>query len=203
MNTENIILINIIGIGYDVCVGDVSSELTVVFSKAVRQEKQSLHHLLFDEEFYKKYVLPQMDSSNNNYFSWKDFNNKAMYRGANLLESGQLEIWINRKRVKTYKFHELTNKAMLFPLFDFREQILSEMLNNETCILIGVQEKGHLAKFKMKIEKFIPEELQLHIIQFQCSNVSIKLLYKITYSGMVLKSLKQDTVVTGTVFTMI
>lgn len=203
MKTENRILINIIGIGYDICVGEVSPELTYAFSKAVKQEKQSLYHLLFDEAFYKKYAIPQMDNPNSNYLSWKDFNNQAMYRGPNLLENGQLEIWIHRKRAKTYMFHELTNKAILFPLFDTREQILSEMLNNETSILIGVQEKGHLAKFKMKIDKFIPEELQLHIVQFQCSNVSIKLLHKITYSGVVLKSLKQDTVVTGTVFTMI
>lgn len=200
MATDNKILINVIGTGYDVCVGEITPQTKEIFNAAVEQENKPLNHLLFDNDFYKKYPI-----ANSYHFweysNWKDFDDKAVYRGANLLEYGQMEIWINKKKVKTYKFHELISNATLFPLFDANEELLTELLTGSN-LLIGVQEKGHLAKFTIKSFKFIPEELQLHIVNFTSGKSNIKLLYKITYFGKALISLKQDTVVTGTVFNL-
>ena len=204
MEKESSILINIIGTGYDVSVGEVPPDLFEFFRKAVNVEKQSLHDLLFDEDFYKKYEISKANNSVK-YASWKDFNDNAVYRGANLMENGQLEIWINRRRVKTYRFGELIGDATLFPLFGSEEAFINEAseANINKQIVIGFQEKGQLAKYKIKSGKFLYEELKLHIIQFLYFKSTIKLLYKITYSDLVLNSLKHDTVVTGTVFTMI
>lgn len=198
MDKENKILINIIGTGYDVCVCEVSPGLLDILTMAVAKEERSLDYLLFEDEFYTKYQISKTDTKN--YSSWKDFNNKAMYRGANLSERGQLEIWFNRKRIRTYQFHELISEATLFPLFDNHEQILKDTLSDKPNFIVGFQEKGHLAKYKMKIEKFIPEEFQLHILQFLTPSLTIRLLHKITYAGNQLESIKDDTVVTGTLF---
>ena len=198
MKPDNKILINIIGVGYDVCVCEVPLGLFDHLGLAIATEERSLGYLLFDDEFYRKYQISKSDTKN--YSCWKDFGNKGFYRGANLMERGQIEIWINRKRVKTYQFHELINNATLFPLFETTELVLSELLGNQPEFILGVQEKGHLAKYVIKSDKFLPEELQLYIVEFGFSEKRIKLLYKVAYLGVALKSLKNDTVVTGTGF---
>jgi hypothetical protein len=196
METEDRILINVIGVGYDVCVGDVSPEQKVILNAAVIQEKQSLHNLLFDEDFYKKYELPKVNSSLN-CRSWKDFSNIGKYRGAHLLETGQIEIWINGKRVRTYKFNELANELSLFPAFIVEEK---QSTVTENTFYIGLQEKGHLAKFRFKTRKFIPNELKLHIIHFPTSKSKLQILYTLSYLGVILESLNSDTVIIGTIF---
>ena len=198
METEIKILINTIGIGYDVCVCEVPPGLMDHLGLAMSTEERHFAYLLFEDEFYVKYKIPKTDTKN--YSSWKDFGNKGFYRGANLLERGQIEIWINRKRIKTYQFHELISNATLFPLFDTKELNLSELRGKEPEFILGFQEKGHLSKYIIKADKFFPEELHLHIVEFLFSGNRIKLLYKITYQGTALKSLKDDTVVTGTGF---
>ena len=199
MSSENKVLINIIGTGYDVCVCEVHPGLFDQLSLGIATEERSLDYLLFEDQFYAKYQISKIDTQN--YSSWKDFNNKGEYRGANLNERGQLEIWFNRKRLRTYQFNELISDANLFPLFDNQEVILKNTLNaNQPNFVLGVQEKGHLSKYRMPLDKFIPEEFQLHILQLFTPRVTIRLLHKITYSGNVLKSIKEDTVVTGTVF---
>ncbi|MBL0330048.1 MAG: hypothetical protein IPP64_11680 [Bacteroidetes bacterium] len=199
MKSENKVLINIIGTGYDVCVCEVPSLLLDQLNLGIAKEERSLGYLLFEDEFYAKYQIPKTDTKN--YSTWKDFDNKGVYRGANLSERGQLEIWFNRKRIKTYQFHELINDANLFPLFDNQEQFLKDTLDtNKPNFVVGYQEKGHLSKYRMNIDRFIPEEFQLHILQFFTPQLTIRLLHKITYSGVEVKSLKDDTVITGTLF---
>ncbi len=201
MKKENNILINIIGTGYDVCVCELPPGLMDELGVGIAQEERSLGDLLFEDEFYKKYSISKSDTKN--YESWKDFGNKGIYRGANLAERGQLEIWFNRKRLITYQFNELINEGILFPLFDNQEQKLKELVSDKSNFVIGVQEKGHLAKFKMKIDTFIPGAFQLHIIEIFTPEKIIRLLHKITYEGNTLKSIKDDTVVTGTLFNWI
>jgi len=198
---ENNILINIIGTGYDVCVCEPPSGLMEELGLGIAQEERSLGYLLFDDEFYKKYSISKSDTKN--YESWKDFGNKGFYRGADLSDRGQLEIWFNRKRLITYQFNELINDGILFPLFDNQEQKLKDCVSDNFNFVIGVQEKGHLAKFKMKIDTFIPGEFQLHVIEIFTPEKIIRLLHKITYAGNTLKSIKDDTVVTGTLFNWI
>ena len=199
MDKENKILINIIGTGYDVCVCEVSPDLLDILNMAVAKEERSLGYLLFEDEFYTKYQISKSDIKN--YSSWKDFSNKGTYRGANLSERGQLEIWFNRKRIRTYQFHELINDANLFPLFENKEEILKNSLDdNQPNFIVGYQEKGHLSKYRLTIDKFIPDEFQLHIVQFFTPQKTIRLMHKITYSGTTLNSTKDDTVITGTLF---
>lgn len=202
MKPNNRVLINIIGVGYDVCLCEVSPDMKDTFAMALNQEKQSLHHLLFNEDFFNKYEIAKLDNTGN-CKSWNDFENKGVFRGANLLERGQIEIWINRQRAKTYKFSELISAETLFPLFELDERSIFEPDCLNTQLVIGFQETGHLNKFRIKALKFLPEELRLHTVKFHSYNKPIKLLYKVTYLGVALKSLKRDTVVTGTVLEMI
>ncbi len=195
---ENRVLINVIGLGYDVCVCELPPGLLDELSVGVSMEERSLGYLLFDNEFYKKYPISKSDTKN--YVTWKDFGNKGFYRGADLTQRGQLEIWFNRKRLRTYQFHELINDGLLFPLFDVKELVLKTLHDEKSSFVIGIQEKGQLAKYTMKLDKFIPEEFQLHILQFFTPQKTIRLLHRITYSGTALKSIKDDTVVTGTLF---
>lgn len=49
------------------------------------------------------------------------FEGLKFYRGANLLEGGEIEFWKNRKRLKTYNFQEIIQSMMLFPILKIEE----------------------------------------------------------------------------------
>lgn len=197
MKTKNKVLINIIGTGYEISVCEPSPELC---QKLLREDKEdrSASALLLDESFYESFKCPETIEKKN--LSWKNLNNKGMFRGANLNERGQLEIWMNRKRIKTYAFQELMNEAVLFPLFDSEELFLKDVLSDAPAFLIGIQEKGQQGKYYIRADRFNPEEFRLHLIRFQSSGRNIRLLHKISYAGESLHSLKDDTLVTGSVF---
>ena len=186
-------VINIIGTGYDICIGEIPRETQLLFSNTKSGE---LQHLLFDEDFYKRYLIK---SCGKTVHSWNDFNSEGVYRGADIFKSGQIEIWINSKRVKTYKFSELNSQSRLFPLFECSlENIINK--NRKSLIMIGVQEKGFLAKFSFMSKGFLIENLKLHFANISIANNSIRLLTRLSYLDNELKSVKSDTNITGTVF---
>lgn len=49
------------------------------------------------------------------------FEKLKSYRGPNLFEPGQIEFWKDRKRLKTYKFQEIIQSMMLFPILNIEE----------------------------------------------------------------------------------
>ncbi len=57
MKQENNILINVMGTGYEICVGEVSAPLDELFERISKERKLSLHDFLFDDEFYKRYQV--------------------------------------------------------------------------------------------------------------------------------------------------
>lgn len=183
-------MINIIGTGYDLSIENLNYNTHKIISEIKRLEKNKLHYSLFDDSFYTKNKITD------NYKSWKDFNNAGQYRGADLFHKGQIEIWLNRKRKKTYKLSEIENSTFLFPQFNFEKSYLFEKSNQ---LIIGVQEKGYLNKFIFSTPKFLIEDLKFHIIQIKFDLFELKILYNISYQGIELTSLKNDTVVTGNV----
>jgi len=187
------VVINVIGTGYDICIDRLDGNLNFEFDL---KETSELHNCLFGIEFYKK---QHVVNNHKVIHSWKDFNTNGMFRGADVLEYGQIEIWINRRRRKTYKFHELKSDLRLFPLFEITE----EYINSTSQLIIGVQEKGFLAKFVFQSEEFSIEEIKLHFVNIPLKNRSIPLLYKISYCNTELKSQRSDTIITSTVLNMV
>jgi hypothetical protein len=47
------------------------------------------------------------------------------------------------------------------------------------------------------------DELQFHVIEIPMSSGKMKVLYKVVYKGKELKSLKEDTLVTGAVLRVV
>lgn len=111
MKAEDRILINISGTGYDLQVGKLNGADYEQLLNFEKESKSSLNNVLFDDNFYLKNSLSE------NYKSWRDFN-FASYKGADLFQKGQIEIWVNRKRKKTYPISKIENSPLLFPLFN-------------------------------------------------------------------------------------
>ncbi|MBK6525176.1 MAG: hypothetical protein IPG07_06210 [Crocinitomicaceae bacterium] len=101
--------------------------------------------------------------------------------------------------MRTYKFHELYDNATLFPIFNTEVEFLNQQMGSGTHLVVGYKEKGHLAKYVIKSDQFIPHELKVHIVEFAEASLVVKLFYKITYFGIALKSIKESTLITGTV----
>jgi hypothetical protein len=57
MKQENNILINIIGTGYDICVGEVSASIGELFQRISKERKLSLHAFFLMKNFIKKIKL--------------------------------------------------------------------------------------------------------------------------------------------------
>lgn len=183
-------MINIIGTGYDLSIANLNYNTHKILSEIKRLENNKLHYLLFDDSFYIENII------NDNHKSWRDFNNAGQYRGADLFHKGQIEIWINRKRKRTYQFSEIENSTFLFPLFNFEK---SYLLKKENQLIIGVKEKGYLNKFIFSTQKFLIEDLKFHITEIKFDLFELKILHNISYQGIQLTSIKNDTVVTGNV----
>jgi len=131
------------------------------------------------------------------------FEGLKTYRGANLFEPGQIEFWKDRKRLKTYKFQEIVQSAVLFPILNIVEMKFSSSDESKKAIAFGYQEKGHLAKYTIQAKQFLMDELQFHVIEIPMSSGKMKVLYKVVYKGKELKSLKEDTLVTGAVLRVV
>jgi len=131
------------------------------------------------------------------------FEGLKSYRGPNLFEPGQIEFWKDRKRLKTYKFQEIVQSSVLFPILNIEEIKLSASDENKKAIAFGYQEKGHLAKYTIQAKQFLMDELQFHVIDFPMSSGKMKVLYKVVYKGKELRSLKEDTLITGSVLDVI
>ena len=179
--------INLIGTGYELNCALVQKEhehtaihLAKTFLEEA-EEKQAKHNL--SEAQY--------------------FEGLKSYRGANLLEPGQIEFWKDRKRLKTYKFQEIVQSSVLFPILNIEEIKLSASDENKKAIAFGYQEKGHLAKYTIQAKQFLMDELQFHVIEIPMSSGKMKVLYKVVYKGKELKSLKEDTLVTGAVLRVV
>lgn len=125
------------------------------------------------------------------------------YRGPNLFEPGQIEFWKDRKRLKTYKFQEIVRSMVLFPILNIEEVKLSAGVESKKVIAFGYQEKGHLAKYTIQAKQFLMDDLQFHVIDFPMSSGKMKVLYKVVYKGKELRSLKEDTLITGSVLDVI
>ncbi len=125
------------------------------------------------------------------------------YRGANLLEPGQIEFWKDRKRLKTYKFQEIVQSMMLFPILNIEELKLSAGDESKKAIAFGYQEKGFLAKYSIQSEKFLMDDLRFYVIEIPTMPVKMKVLYKVVYRGKELRSVKEDTVLTGAVLRVV
>lgn len=190
MKTEDRILINIIGTGYDLRLGQLNDDNYKILNKIDKQKNDSINELLFNKEFYTKSQISYT------YKSWTDFNDIGIYRGVNLSEMGQIEIWINRKRKKRLLVSEIIEPTSLFPLFKTKKE---NLLLKSHQIIIGVEEKGHLNKFVINTPKFLIEELEFHFVEIKLNSTVLKVLKSISYQGLFLKSVKNDTVITGTI----
>jgi len=131
------------------------------------------------------------------------FEGLKAYRGANLLEPGQIEFWKDRKRLKTYKFQEIVQSLVLFPILNIVEVKLTASDESKKAIAFGYQEKGHLAKYTIQAKQFLMDDLQFHVIDIPMSSGKMKVLYKVVYKGKELRSLKEDTLITGFVLDVI
>ena len=142
---------------------------------------------------------PEEEQAKHNLNEAQYFEALKTYRGANLMEPGQIEFWKDRKRLKTYKFQEIVQSAMLFPILNICKIEFSSIVESKKAIAFGYQEKGHLAKYTIQAKQFLMDDLQFQVIEIPLSPMKLKMLYKVTYKGKELKSLREDTVLTGTV----
>lgn len=183
-------MINIIGTGYDLCIDNLNRNTHPILTKIKNSANGKLNYLLFDDSFYTE------NEMSNNYKSWRAFNNVGQFRGADLFHKGQIEIWLNRKRKKTYQLSEIDNSMSLFPLFNCDKENLTK---KENQLIIGVKEKGYLNKYIFSAPRFTIEDLKFHIIEIKSDLFELKILHNISYQGIQLTSIKNDTVVTGNV----
>lgn len=175
MLPNNRVIINISGTGY--CV--------YIDNKGILKELNDID--LFEKLFLNDEgnASKQQQNYPHNYFN-----------GANMLEKGQLDIWVNRKRKKTIQLSEINVSSALFPILNCKYKTHKNKANQ---LLIAQQEKGLITKMMLPCAQFVIDDLLLHIIHIKIEKTELKLIRKITYNGKQLISLKNDTVVTGSI----
>lgn len=198
MKKEKNILILIFGTGYDFYVGGLKPEKTTEFVSLFYQGKNNLD-FLFTEDIWKNNLRKKIPLLK----KLSDFNLLEYYRGANLYSVGQIEFWVNGKRIKKYKLEEIISLNNLFPLFNFIERDLSTNIYLDKKIIFGYQEKGQLARFSFYTENFNIDLVNFDIINLNINGKQVKIIDQIYYDGILLNSTKQDTLITETIFNLI
>lgn len=175
MLSNNRVIINISGTGYYVYIDN----------KGILKELNDID--LFETLFLNDEgnASKQQQNYPHNYFS-----------GVNILEKGQLDIWVNRKRKKTIQLSDINISNTLFPILNTEYKTHKNKANQ---ILIAQQEKGLITKMMLPCAQFVTDDLLLHIIHIKTDKTELKLIREITYNSKQLISLKNDTVVTGSI----
>ncbi|MBL0105262.1 MAG: hypothetical protein IPP51_16700 [Bacteroidetes bacterium] len=182
------ILINLMGTGYDIWCGELPERMRGLPAMEIVEAIQGQSAIVVKRKNKAKEIHPVEN----------DFKNFLSYRGPNLLELGQMEIWINRKRIYTYKFQELADSATLFPIFKVKSENI--IITGDNYIISGLQEKGYLAQYSLETENFSVDQLQLNTLQLTINNKPISLLHQFTFHNRDLKVKWRDTAVTGLVW---
>ena len=162
-------------------------------------ELQPLSQSFFDLEFFNKYKI---EDTTKRYQSWHCFDGLGKYIGADLKMPGQLEIWKNRKKLKTIKFAEIINSNTLFPLLNVCYSSMRSISEDNQLLVAGLQIKGLIAKYEFECEHFDIDKLELSAVEIQLENYNFLLLYKLVYDGVELISRNADTVQVGSVFSL-
>ena len=161
-----------------------------------------LHHLLEDHDFYKKIAdRMKMDLTEAlldiMFFFYLDDplyqNLQDCYQTtlSGLLNSpkGQIEVWLNRKKIAKIKTHEICEVITLFPLFH-KKEILLEDIFEANQIYIEEKEIGMIGEFKLKIGEFSINKLIFHIAK---TKEGLQVIYKLTYADEELIFNKKDS----------
>lgn len=184
MISEDRILINIIGTGYDLR----HTRLDKALYNLLKQDTNTLQDDLFNLDFYNTH------SELKGYKNWENFKSINSYRGANVLDKGQIEIWINRKKRK-FNINELYQSNSLFDMFNTEIKQLSLARQQ---LLIGVQEKGYLGQYLFTTKHFELSKLQFHLLQIHTEHKQILVLNQIEYNNKIILNVRNNTAITGT-----
>ncbi len=197
MKKEKKILISIIGTGYDIYIAELKPETASAFYCLFQQGKDKVNHLFADALWTK-----QKNNKENAAIKLLEFEKMNSYRGADVSANGQIEFAINGKRIKRYKFEDLRIENRLFPLFYMNEENLVHHSRTNKDVVFGYQEKGQLAKFCIYEDFFNPDLLQLNFIQLLANDRTISLLHELSYNGIKLTSINEDSLITGTILNL-
>jgi hypothetical protein len=196
---EQEIIINLIGTGYDVTIGFIPRDIEKLIG--FKNETKD-YYQLFDLDFYRTNKIV-VDGSNNLMYSWKDINADKSYTGANFFERSQLEIWVNGKRKRTLKLADVFVENVLFQPYNIVEEELSSQQSSDSLLLIGHQLKGLIAKYEFKTPYFNMDFLEMDFLSFSHDKIDFKILHRLAYKGLVLKSELNDALVTGIIIKLI
>ena len=190
-------MISIIGTGYDLYIAELKPETAASFYSLFHQGKDKVNHLFSDALWIKQKNNKEIAA-----IKLLDFQKMEYYRGADVSSNGQIEFAINGKRVKKYKFEDLRSENRLFPLFYIKEENLIHHSRTNKDVVFGYQEKGQLAKFCIYEDAFNPDLLQLNFIQLLANDRTISLLHELSYNGIKLSSINEDSLITGTILNL-
>ena len=190
-------MISIIGTGYDLYIAKLNPDKASAFYFLFQQGKDKVNHLFSDALWIK-----QTNSKEKSTINFLEFEKMEYYRGADVSSNGQIEFTINGKRIKKYKFEDLRSENRLFPLFYMNEENLIHYSRTNKDVVFGYQEKGQLAKFCIYEDVFNPDLLQLNFIQLLANDRIISLLYELSYNGIKLCSINEDSLITGTILNL-
>ena len=107
----------------------------------------------------------------------------------------QVEIWFNSKKIKKLKLIEFFNQNTLFDLYH-TNTINASFDDLEEGIYIIDYEIGLFGSYEKQIEEFSIDLMSFDLLKFKSNAGNIELLSKIFYSGELLRSYKEDLLIT-------
>jgi hypothetical protein len=109
----------------------------------------------------------------------------------------QVEIWFNSKKIKKLKLIEVFKQDTLFDLYH-TTTINVSFDELEEGIYIIDYEIGLFGSYEKQIEKFSIDLMNFGLLKFKRNAENIELLSEIFYSGELLRSYKEDLLITRT-----
>lgn len=177
------------GIGCRIAIGKFSTEDWKRLYAASKIFGCPLSEAIFDSAYF-------LELSDNRYKKWYDLGNRVKVFGLLDHRQSSIEIKINGKKQSKIQSSDLVVDNLLFPLYQTTISDLGSFQKHAGEITIVEKEIGTIGNYYFEVEKFSIENLHfLTTIVSIPTELNIRLLTTLIYSGKELVSKKPDTLV--------
>ena len=159
-------------------------DLLTRIASSLKELDQEVVLSISDPAFYKLLAEPGIESANDLKFT--------KVGGLRNTHKNQVEIWFNGKKIQKIKLDSFFRPNTLFSLYDTKT-----IINDFGAGLYIVEEAiGLINSYELQVEHFDIQQLQFELVATDFQGTRVELLTQVEYERMVLRSRKEDSLIT-------
>lgn len=187
MNNQNIVVLNLFGVGCRVYKINLTHQLLEKLTETSKRLNTSLELAIFDADFFNKMGDPK-------YKSIIDLSESSI-QGLIENDKSQIEIRVKGRKKRTILIPELIKQESLFPLFNVELKLGID--HSEMTMIIIEKEIGLISCYKIEADRFNLDMMKFEIHEIDTGIETLRILTDLKYNGVSLMSTNSETLITA------